>query len=481
MKTKSVVVFALFASLMVLFMIMGHVQSSPDSDDAAPIKSSSSLELTVENIERGSNSEESYSQNTTCCNTCPKPEIIVVPKCTVIKVPVRIPYPVFKPIPRHDETKCPNGYEFVKPNQCKKTIVIKKEASCPIGFVRLSETECLRVITMCNGGDSKDSCPSGYTEFQVEEDSKEYDKLKKLEKQDRASVFFTKVVEGLAFGCKKDRGHDHHFTCPRGYYHQNPYHCVKVVECPKKGGWIRTKDGRCVRTLFKCPKGYKKLGRFGLKCIKMKLKCPKGYRQSKRSPRLCLKTKIIVKIKCPKRMIYSETKKTCIWKKCRNVKCKTDLKCPPGQLPKLRSRKSCCPTCARCECGSSFNPVCTREGVTVFNLCTAQCLGLEVVHEGSCTSKEIQKILKICPPCEQCKNKKRRPVCGVDGVTYPNICVAKCVTSGQFVLKRKGECTKADCSEGSSITMVSEFLPFFERVLKSQAINKKRRQEEDED
>ncbi|KAF0983063.1 hypothetical protein FDP41_011041 [Naegleria fowleri] len=451
-------------------------------DDNAPTdSSSSSLELTVENVERAG--DDDSSSNTTCCNTCPKPEIIVVPKCTVVKVPVRIPYPVFKPIPRHDDdVKCPNGYEFVKPNKCKKTIVIKKEASCPIGYVRLSETECLRVVTMCghSNGNDDDSCPSGYIPFKVEQDSDEYDKLKEQEDKDKSSVFFTKVVEGLAYGCKKEHDH-HHFTCPKGYYYQNPYHCVKVVKCPKKGGWIKTKDGRCVRTLFKCPPGYKKLGRFGLKCIKMKLKCPPGYRQSKRSPRLCLKTKIVVKIKCPKRMFYSETKKTCIWNKCRNVKCKTDLKCPPGQVPKLRSRKSCCPTCSRCECGSSFNPVCTREGVIVFNLCTAKCLGLEVVHEGECTTREIQKILKICPPCEQCKNKKRRPVCGVDGVTYPNICVAKCVTSGQFVLKRKGECTKADCAEGTSQKMVSEFLPFFERVLKSQAINKKKRQEEEEE
>ncbi|EFC37975.1 predicted protein [Naegleria gruberi] len=442
-------------------------------------------QITVETID---SNDDSGNKTVNCCNVCPVPKIIIIPKYTTIKVPINIPYPVLKPIPPHHDDdvvdKCPSDYQFVPPNKCSKTIIIEKKKNCPIGFIRIGETECLRLVIIHNNiPPMKVVCPPGYIPFVISKNSEEYLKLKDLPKDLPSNDFFFKNdTKNTVLGCKKSKKihideEIPHWTCPKGYYYHSPFHCVKSVECPKKGGWIKLTDGRCIRTLFKCPRGYKKVGRHGLTCIKINMKCPKGYRQSKKNPRLCLKTKIIVKIKCPKKSIYSEEKKTCIWKKCATVRCNGALKCPKGQILALKSKKDCCPSCVPCACSAEYHPVCTKDGVTVFNLCSAKCLGLEVKHEGECKITEIIKITKTCPPCDQCKNVPKKPVCGVDGVTYPNTCVAKCVTSGKFEMKRKGKCSPADCDEAESNKTVSEFLPFFERVLKSELINAKQRKQ----
>jgi len=474
----------LLATLLIIATVLIAVLSN--SVIAGSLTATTELKgVTIETIDDGT-----VSPNATCCNTCPTPKIIVVPKYTTIKVPIRIPYPVLKPIPPHhddDEVKkCPKDYQFVAPNKCTKTVIVKKQEPCPVGFVRIDEEKCLRIVIIRNQiPPTKVVCPPGFTPFVVPKNSTEYLSLKDLETNTTTnSYIIKKEIDNNVLGCKKDKVvhiEDNdlpHFTCPKGYYYQAPFHCVKTVECPKKGGWVKLTDGRCVRTLFKCPKGTKKVGRYGLTCIKISLPCPKGYRQSKRNPGLCLKTKIIIKIKCPsKKMFYSQEKKKCILKKCKSVKCQ-EVKCPKGEQPVLNQEKSCCPVCKPCVCSAEYHPVCTRDGVTVYNLCTAKCLGLDVKYEGECRIIELEKILKICPPCYDCEKVKRRPVCGTDGVTYPNVCTAKCLTSGKFSLKKKGECSDLDCVDGEAEKKINEeFLPFFEKFFKAQQVSKQAKKE----
>jgi len=62
---------------------------------------------------------------------------------------------------------------------------------------------------------------------------------------------------------------------------------------------VQIGDGSCVRSIIKCPKGFKKVGT--AKCIPSNLHCPPGYKADKHKNE-CVKDSEKLKeiMKCPK-------------------------------------------------------------------------------------------------------------------------------------------------------------------------------------
>ncbi len=102
-----------------------------------------------------------------------------------------------------------------------------------------------------------------------------------------------------------------------------------------------------------------------------------------------------------------------------------------------------CPTCAcqsPCEvCDERIEPVCTRNGVTYTNECQALCHGEIVSYAGRCNPEcgaltcglDCQTYRRDGRGCEICACEmtvcppERAPVCGLNGVTYNNLCEAE--------------------------------------------------------
>ena len=112
------------------------------------------------------------------------------------------------------------------------------------------------------------------------------------------------------------------------------------------------------------------------------------------------------------------------------------LSCPHGFVLDNNG----CPTCA-CQslcgvCDEQIEPVCTRNGYTFNNACLASCNGESVAYAGRCNAacepldcgldcaayKRNEEGCEICA-CEMtvCP-EARAPVCGINGVTYNNLC-----------------------------------------------------------
>lgn len=114
---------------------------------------------------------------------------------------------------------------------------------------------------------------------------------------------------------------------------------------------------------------------------------------------------------------------------------------------------------AGCVCPMHFEPVCGADGKTHGNSCVAKCKGVAVEHKGECkpdgsvkadTSAAAGTPRKAACVCA----KMYAPVCCKDKKTYPNACEAKCAGAE---IDTTGPCI--DSSSATSITSTTNSPP----------------------
>jgi hypothetical protein len=103
--------------------------------------------------------------------------------------------------------------------------------------------------------------------------------------------------------------------------------------------------------------------------------------------------------------------------------------------------------CELCLCPEVFDPVCGADGKTYPNACVARCAGVEVVHPGECSmpcrcngdcpTGDVCRDGGCQPPCEiRCLTPD--PVCGSDGRTYA--CGLEDAACHGVTVLHRGEC-----------------------------------------
>lgn len=86
-------------------------------------------------------------------------------------------------------------------------------------------------------------------------------------------------------------------------------------------------------------------------------------------------------------------------------------------------------------CTEQYDPVCGVNGITYGNSCMAG--GMDIAYEGECLTADPEAVCTM----------QYDPVCGIDGKTYGNTCVAE--KQNGVKVDYMGECTDSSAAGGT--------------------------------
>ncbi|KXZ54430.1 hypothetical protein GPECTOR_5g83 [Gonium pectorale] len=115
--------------------------------------------------------------------------------------------------------------------------------------------------------------------------------------------------------------------------------------------------------------------------------------------------------------------------------------------------------CAAVTCPANYEPLCGADNITYSNQCNADCAGITIAYKGECGSRGAPDTTKASGsddsgstscPCP----KNLAPVCGKDGKTYANSCLAKCA---KVAIAYQGRCE--DPEGCATVRCITEYDP----------------------
>lgn len=264
--------------------------------------------------------------------------------------------------------------------------------------------------------------------------------------------------DSITTNCQRDTDCKEGSSCKSGL-------CVPGCGCTKGGTPVCGVDGKtyensCVANCQQVRAGCEGSCPCSTQNCSSNEDCPKGFQCSNRVCKPCSCTSSLKA--CGK---DGKTYTNACTARCQRVEVACNQACPCQATNTCTTDNSCKPgttcqsgQCKACSCTTVPSPVCGTDGKTYTNSCVASCQRVGVSCKGSCpcaTNPTCQSDTdcKAGTSCQngQCKactcSPTSSPVCGSDGTTYTNSCKASCQRVG---VSCKGSCPCPTANEDPS-------------------------------